>query len=248
MRHPNRLMIVAFICLAAWMPVPGLAGRDAPIPRAEPHAVTGGLETVGGPSSIVNGNINLKADLEPDSDFGRPGATADPRDGRIYATVRIGTREWFAENLRYDHPRSWCFGNNPANCGPLGRLYDWQGALEAPPPGWRLPTDADWRNLERALGMEEAEIDRPYGSRGSEQGARLKAGGGSGFDALLAGHRGPDGAFGYRDASGDFWSSTEHDAKRAVTRQVIDDSSGIVRNTCPKTLGLSVRCVRDLDP
>jgi len=111
-----------------------------------------------------------------------------------------------------------------------------------------LPADEDWRDLERNLGMSEEEVARAYGPRGTDQGTRLKAGGDSGFEALLAGHRGPTGAFSYMMASGDCRSATEHDARRAVTRQVRDDAGGVVRNFCPKTLGFSVRCVRSIGP
>jgi uncharacterized protein (TIGR02145 family) len=170
----------------------------------------------------------------------------DPRDGRGYRIVRIGNLEWFAENLNHALPGSWCYDDREDHCRRLGRLYNWEAAMAASPPDWRLPTDEDWRNLERAVGMSEDEVGRAYGPRGTVAGKRLKVGGDSGFDALLAGHRGPTGSYSYLDASGDFWSATEHDVGRAVTRQVIDGSDGVVRNTCRKSLGLSVRCVRPI--
>lgn len=71
-----------------------------------------------------------------------------------------------------------------------GYLYSYDGALAAVPEegGWRIPTEEDWANLERYLGMDESEIAKENTWRGTTEGALLKAEEhGIGFNALYAG-------------------------------------------------------------
>ncbi len=69
-----------------------------------------------------------------------------------------------------------------------GYLYSLDAARKAVPPGgWRLPSDEDWKKLERALGMSESEVERNNAWRGINAGDYLKEGGISMFEAKLAG-------------------------------------------------------------
>ena len=90
----------------------------------------------------------------------------------------------FAENL------ATAEGENGHYSDSLGYLYSLEGALAALPAegGWRLPTDEDWKKLERYLGMAESEVERENDWRGTTEGALLKEGEhGIGFNALFAG-------------------------------------------------------------
>ena len=73
-----------------------------------------------------------------------------------------------------------------------GFLYTYEGALKAVPKegGWRLPSDADWKKLEMALGMPASEVDKMEAWRGQTLGDALKAGGATGFNALFSGCNG----------------------------------------------------------
>jgi len=71
----------------------------------------------------------------------------DPRDGKVYKTVKIGDQIWMAENLNYDVPGSKCYNDDPVNAEKYGRLYDWETAKKACPIGWHLPSNDEWQTL-----------------------------------------------------------------------------------------------------
>lgn len=137
-----------------------------------------------------------------------------------------------------------------------GYLYSYEGALEAVPEGWCLPTDEDWKKLEKYLGMKEGESDEFDVWRGRGTATFLKAGEtGIGFDVLYSGcnaytatasmqyTRQNEGAY--------FWSSTllsETDSTNVgIIRSLVVFDEGIMRTTT-KLKGYrptlySVRCI-----
>jgi len=84
-----------------------------------------------------------------------PNTFTDPRDGKVYKTVKIGNQVWMAENLNYDASGSKCYNNDPANAEKYGRLYDWETAKKVCPAGWHLPSEEEWEILIDFVGGAE---------------------------------------------------------------------------------------------
>ena len=173
---------------------------------------------------------------------------ADSRDGYRHPVVTIGGLRWFAENLRYKTADSRCYENDEANCEDHGRLYRFSDALKACPVGWRVPSEEDWRALERSLGMSKAEIEKQDG-RGEPAGRRLKFGGGTGFNERYSGWIDPHLADSSRamGRNAAYWTSTEAPpdevSATAWHRDVATNRNSIWRSPVNVTYWLSVRCV-----
>lgn len=157
------------------------------------------------------------------------------------------------------------------NYATYGVLYNWTAAMNGAessdanpsgvqgicPDGWHLPSDAEWKQLEMYLGMSETDVNST-GWRGTVEGGKLKEAGTthwadpnaganneSGFTALPGGNRGSHGLFyGFRD-DGYWWSSTESGTYDAWYRRLGYDSSSVGRYFVNKSMGFSVRCLRD---
>lgn len=102
--------------------------------------------------------------------------TMQDKEGNQYKWVRLGSLDWMAENLRcgtpfYEQTTLSSYGRvqSLVSFGLLeevqqyqkdfGNYYTYQEALDNCPDGWRLPTDDDWKNLERTLGMSAKNTD-----------------------------------------------------------------------------------------
>ncbi|MDR2583422.1 MAG: DUF4116 domain-containing protein [Fibromonadaceae bacterium] len=79
----------------------------------------------------------------------------DPRDGKVYKTVKIGRQVWMAENLAYDTPDSKYYKDDENNGKKYGRLYNWETAMKVCPHGWHLPSKEEWQTLVDFAGGEE---------------------------------------------------------------------------------------------
>jgi uncharacterized protein (TIGR02145 family) len=65
-----------------------------------------------------------------------------------------------AENLAYDAPGSKCYNNASKYCQKYGRLYNWETAKKVCPPGWHLPSKAEWLELVNFAGGKMTEKTR----------------------------------------------------------------------------------------
>ncbi len=185
------------------------------------------------------------------------GAFTDTRDNEDYKWVKIGNQVWMAENLNYNIYGSWCYDDKERNCNMYGRLYNWHTAKKVCPDGWHLPTDEEWKELERHLGLSIRESEeKSY--RGTDEGGKLKETGlshwrvpnsgstnESGFSALPGGYRVDGGHCYYKGRRAYFWSSTEDKRFRAWGRMLGYNRWEVKRDGTRKGAGFSVRCVRD---
>jgi len=184
------------------------------------------------------------------------GVFTDSRDEQVYRWVRIGNQIWMAENLNYSVRRgSARWGNN------YGLMYNWKTAKKVAPPGWHLPSDEEWQELELTLGISQSEINKTYsGDRSSGNvGYHLKsrsgwqfymqAGNGDdkyGFTALPGGYsHGHTGRFMYYGTAIYFWTSTAIDNQNAHARALESNFNGIGRDNMQKEHGCYIRCVKD---
>jgi len=204
-------------------------------------------------------------------------------DGNSYQTVKIGEQWWMAENLKVIHYRNgdpilnvtddstWAnlstgarcaYDNNESNADVFGYLYNWfavNDRRDISPPGWHVPTDEEWKTLEKYLGMSQSKADE-NGFRGTTEGGELKETGTahwlspnegatneSGFSALPGGCRSSfdNGIFFDLGNSANFWSVSEEDAYRAWHRDLYWTRSDVRRSNNSKQDGFSVRLIKD---
>jgi len=192
----------------------------------------------------------------------------DYRDNQKYPTTQIGLQCWTAKNLNTgiminngtEYPSNNgiieknCYNNDTNKCNIYGGLYDWNemmGYTETEsirgicPHGWHIPSDAEWIEMEMALGMSYSTASLYNTWRGTDQGTQLKAGGTSGFNALLSGISIPNGMFNAIDQYEYIYSSTPYSGY-AWRRCLRTGDATVGRwNTFPKNYGMSVRCVRN---
>jgi uncharacterized protein (TIGR02145 family) len=205
-------------------------------------------------------------------------------DNNNYPIVEIGDQIWMAENLKttsYNDGtpipviKDNCEWRNLASPGvcwynndettyktTYGALYNWFAAntSELCPTNWHVPSDEEWKSLEKFLGMT-CESANESGYRGDDQGSQMKSTTGwdyggngsnsSGFTGLPSGARWLDtGCFHNIEVFAGWWTTTESFDDNAVSRYIYYNSGKIHRaadhvNFMGKQNGLSVRCIKD---
>ncbi|MDX1940734.1 MAG: FISUMP domain-containing protein [Saprospiraceae bacterium] len=191
--------------------------------------VGGALAVSVGVWGVLNSNFTINNNFE------------DPRDGKVYKTVKIGNKIWMAENLNYETPNSWCYDDDPTKCSAFGRLYSWSAAMKACPRGWHLPTKQEWVALAMHFGaQEQSEASLIIIPNNAES------------LAFINGYGGRRDSKGNYDALGDtadFWTSTElansGDAISAYLTEPNTSISESLRFSHFKNDGLTCRCVKD---
>jgi uncharacterized protein (TIGR02145 family) len=162
-------------------------------------------------------------------------------DGNAYpVAVMSDGRTWTTSNLRLALPGSYCYDDAAPQCLRLGRLYTWASAVQGCTrlgPGWRLPTDDDWRQLAKAYGGLLGD------SEGRASSADLRAAR-SGFNVVLGGNREAGGSYARVDAHGFYWTATESDNDHAWFYNF--GRLGLNRHRGgDKSMAVSVRCVEE---
>ncbi len=216
---------------------------------SEPSEPSSSSSAPSSSSSDVPSSSSSSAVPSSSSVGGGSSATfVDDRDGKTYKKVTIGTQTWMAENLNYDVPNNAadvciCYDNNPANCTKYGWLYNWAAATKVCPPGWHLPSQAEWNVLTAYIGGANTE------------GKKLKAASGwnsngngtdnYGFSALPGGVGYSEGTFNYGGDYGTWWSASEDNATDAYYRHMHSNEEFAGWRIRPKDYRLSVRCLEN---
>lgn len=207
-------------------------------------------------------------------------------DGNRYDTLTIGGLTWFTENLQVTRfrngdvipfdtvnafwasgePRCTVLDNDMGNKSLYGLLYTWNAVNDVRgicPEGWHAGTDADWGQLEMALGMDPDEVGLGgfgfFGERGiaANVSGKLKAlqlwptldssvTNSSGMGVLPARARNPQQGGFDPSASAYFWTS----GPGSWYRRLSDGTPGIIRRSPSQSsdtpgAGYSCRCVMD---
>ncbi|MDR1830990.1 MAG: hypothetical protein LBQ76_09495 [Candidatus Fibromonas sp.] len=176
----------------------------------------------------------------------------DPRDGKKYKIVKIGTQTWMAENLNYageDEDIGACPDDDPKNCPKYGRLYDWENAMLACPDGWHLPSLEEWQTLAASAGGKETAGQKLKARNGWEKwdcewtatddrGRTKKLSkcnsDNYGFSALPSSSK---------NTLGVWWTATEN-WSGAVSSYMLNNSIEIMSTNHSKSNKLSVRCLK----
>jgi uncharacterized protein (TIGR02145 family) len=160
--------------------------------------------------------------------------------------------------LRLDSPAYCYYQNNEKYADTLGFLYNWYAVNTGKlcPTGWSVPTDNDWKQIEGTADTKYSTNDSIWyklGLRGFDAGQRLKSvkGWSKGvtgtdnlsFTALPGGERLSH--FYAGGSSGFWWTSTEASASSAYYRSLIYSFELVARDTHPKRMGFSVRCIKN---
>jgi len=190
-------------------------------------------------------------------------------DGNIYHSIVIGTQTWMKENLKTTKYRdgssianltdsaewenykfgAYCNYNNLKNNGnQFGRLYNWTAANSGvlAPAGWHVATKAEWETLINYLGGADVAGERIKAIVSSWSDPSLDPSLRSGFNAFPGGLRGfHQGTFDFINTGAFWWTTTEESANWAWYISVFNYTSVIKVDNFNKSLGLSVRCVKD---
>lgn len=203
-------------------------------------------------------------------------------DGNIYNVIKIGQQYWTLENLKvtkyndgtpiatglsdnqWENTASGAFAiyeDNSSYGATYGNLYNGYAVATGKlcPQGWHIPTDQEWKILEKFLGLSDAELNMT-GERGTTEqiGGKMKAtilwddpnsgaNNSSGFSALPAGNRNGNGDYIVLKQYADFWTSTpyETDNNYLWNHHLYYNGAGVGRIYIDKSKGYSCRCIKD---
>ena len=172
----------------------------------------------------------------------------DPVPDADACEIVIGTQVWACKNVSSNFPNSKVYANNEANRAIYGGLYSWYQVTASgfAPPGWHVPTQADWQTLIDFIG-DQAVGGGILKETGTEHWATPNAGAVDtyGFKALGAGWANSIGYFYGLLGYGDFWTASEQDSSKGYAVQVAYNSAAIASYGLPKGNWFSVRLIKD---
>jgi uncharacterized protein (TIGR02145 family) len=214
------------------------------------HTISAQATDNEGATSIHEIKVQVITDVDPVLPC--QGGITISYEGQTYNTLQVGGQCWLRENMNVTTGNSAFYNNDPGNGATYGKLYSWEEAMTACPPGWHLPSYEEWctlvKHVDATAFCDEEAAD------GTDAGFKLKSAGGwanerhgsdqFGFKARPGGYKGADGAFTGLGQTAAFWSSTES-AGDAFAWLMTDKTTQALNSKYTKTAMLSVRCIRD---
>lgn len=200
-------------------------------------------------------------------------------DNNQYMIIKIGNQYWFQQNLKTTKysdgseiasgldENEWkqttsgayaVYGNLSKNADTYGLLYNGYAVSTGKlcPEGWHIPSDQEWKELEKFLGVGNDEINRT-GGRSALAGLvkfpnywkdnSMTMENKSGFSVLPAGTRNDVGDFIVGGQFAGFWTSTPYETADNYLwyRHFYYNTSEFGRNYVIKNNGYSCRCLKD---
>ena len=193
------------------------------------------------------------------------------REGNLYKTVKIGTQVWMAENLRVTSFRNgekipttnpseldisnesnpkyqWSYNGQDNLAKTHGRLYTWYVITDSRnicPTNWHVATDNEWRKIGNYLGgliKAGGKLKESYYTHWQEP--NVGATNLCGFNALPSGAREKN-SFNVMGSNTYYWSPQEVDSKTGLHWRLSKSHAELQMSTAEKSIGYSIRCVRD---
>jgi uncharacterized protein (TIGR02145 family) len=187
--------------------------------------------------------------------FSCGGNLTDTRDAKVYPTVQIGTQCWMRKNLNYGTRitgtiaqtdncinEKYCYGDDAANCSMYGGLYQWDevmayrntpGSQGLCPPGWHVPTQAEWMTLFNAS-LTQGLAGKPL------------------QDSIINGFRAIENGFEYSNVTWKFqgfatifWSSNPYSSIKALSHGMNLQNFGVSDYYSNRSNAFAVRCLKD---
>jgi len=192
-----------------------------------------------------------------------PGTIVDRRDGKSYPILLVGSganaRCWMAVNLDYGtfvsggnrmtdnclHEK-YCPNDLPEGCSSSGGFYQWDELVEYSeagiyqdfcPPGWHLPTSAEWEQLidvSLGIGIAGAYLKDPN----NPSGFLARMNGLFYFNSLWA-------FTGSRIPASMFWTSTAIPGGEAVARGMNEPNPSVSLYNASRANAFPARCVKN---
>ena len=170
------------------------------------------------------------------------GTMTDPRDGKVYKTVKIGSQTWMAENLNFKNFRSKCYQNDERNCNVYGRLYEQGYVNDNCPLGWHVPSLVEWNVMIALVGGSFS-----AGNALKSKYGWMNGGNGSddfGFSVLPSGFgKNDDYNNGSKDRFAAFWSTGTNYDYFGLFLSYYNDKIEFGSQNFSSELKLSIRCV-----
>jgi uncharacterized protein (TIGR02145 family) len=158
----------------------------------------------------------------------------DSRDSKIYKKIKVGNQTWMAQNLNFSVTGSCCYEYNNANCVKYGRLYKWEEAQTACPPGWHLPKKEEFDVLLEKFSSASNKAVKEFLFTGNPEGS-----------SPLGGYLSNSGYYRNIGQGAYYWTSSKSDDASAWCLYIIKDVSKASLFSYIQSCGISIRCLKD---